>query len=188
MSRRSRTEFPVELHLTEAQIRWADSVAKCVARMLPPSFELDDLQQTARIETWRKLQVFEAERGVSFTTFAFKGVKGACLMFARRRNYTAATALPLDKQPEQGACDGTEGRMQADRLRRILGTVVDELLDERERRVIIAHYIEGRDIAAIAGELSCSASLVRLIRQQAHESLRRRLSMRGITAADIGWQ
>lgn len=186
MSRRSRTECPVDL--TEAQLRWADVVAKSVAKMLPPSFELDDLRQIARIETWRKLQAFDTSRGVSFTTFAFKGVKGACLMFARRRNYTAATSLELDERAERGATDDTEQRIQIERLRLILGTVVDELLDERERRVIIEHYIRGREVSAIAEEMSCSASLVRLIRQQAHESLRKRLAMRGITVADLPWQ
>lgn len=184
MSRRSRTECPIDL--TEAQLRWADIVARGVAKMLPPSFELDDLRQIARIETWRKLQVFDKTRGASFTTFAFKGVRGACLMFARRRNYTASTSLPLDERADRAEEDATDTCIQAAQVRRILGTVVDELLDERERKVIILHYIRGWDVASIAEEMSCSASLIRLIRQQAHESLRKRLAMRGVTAADIG--
>lgn len=188
MSRRTRNEFPVEQSLTDGQIRWADRVAQHVAGMLPPSFDLEDLQQVARIETWRKLQVFDAARGVSFTSFAFKGVRGACLMFARRRNYTAATSLPLDSQPESGRRDQTEANLHNQHVRKLLGQVLDELLDERERRVLILQFIKGYDVAAIAAELSCSASLVRLIRQQAYASMRQRLALRGITASEIGWQ
>lgn len=186
MSRRSRTECLVDL--TEAQLAWADRVARGVARSLPPSFDLKDLMQIARLETWRRVQVFDPGRGVHFTTFAYRAVRGACLMFARRRNYAMATSLELDERSDRGACDDTEARIHRDRLRVILGTILDELLDERERRVLILHYIRRMDVMAIAEEMSCSASLVRMIRQQGHESMRKRLELRGITASDIVWQ
>jgi len=186
MSRRSRAECPVDL--TEAQLAWADVVARGVARTLPPSFDLDDLRQIARIETWRRVQAFEPARGVHFTTFAYRAVRGACLMFARRRNYVMATSLELDERSERGACDDTEVRIHLDQVRDILGAVLDELLDERERRVLILHYVRRMDVVAIAEEMSCSASLIRMIRQQGHASMRKRLALRGITASDIDWQ
>lgn len=169
-------------------LRFAEVVALSVAKILPPSFELDDLIQIARIETWRKTQTFDASRGCSFSTYAWLGVRGACLMFARRNNWLNSTADAIDDSHEASACDDTEARIQFQQLRSILGTVVDELMDERQRHVVVAYFVRGLDVLTIADELSCSQSNIRLIRQQAYAALRTRLEYRGITVSDIDWQ
>jgi RNA polymerase sigma factor (sigma-70 family) len=163
-------------------------MASQVARRLPPSYDLDDLRQIARIETWRRLQSYDPSLGVSMTTYAYRAVRGACLMAARRRHYRDATALPLDAQTQPASHDRTEQRMQQRQMRKLLGSIMHELEDEREREVLYMHHWRHMDVQAIAAHMGVSASLVRMIRQQAYESMRRRLAMRGISVANGSWQ
>jgi RNA polymerase sigma factor (sigma-70 family) len=157
-----------------------------VVRMLPPSYERDDMQQLARIETWRRYQVFDASRGVAFTTYAYRAVRGACLMAARRRSYRDATALPLDESTEPTTTGNqAEDEMQRNQMRKLLGEVLLEIADEREREVLYCHHWREMSVAEIAHAMGVSASLIRMIRQQGYASLRERLATRGIASFDL---
>ena len=87
--------------LFESNFAWAEGVARSVRRGLPPSFDVEDLEQAARIELWRQVQKFDAARGVPFQAFAYPAVRGAVLMQTRRRQMKAVCKLiemlePLD--------------------------------------------------------------------------------------------
>ena len=75
---------------------WAESIAKAVRRRLPPSFELDDLKQTALIAHWGCVEQFDPSRGVPYRAFAYMKIQGAILMSCRRRHYREATHEELE--------------------------------------------------------------------------------------------
>lgn len=75
---------------------WAVGIARNIHRSVPPSFAMDDLVQEARIELWKQAQKFDLARGVPFQGFAYLAVRGAVLMFVRRRNWTEAVMDEVD--------------------------------------------------------------------------------------------
>lgn len=75
---------------------WAVGIARKIHRSVPPSFALDDLVQEARIELWKQAERFDLGRGVPFQGFAYLPVRGAVLMFLRRRNWTEAVMEEVD--------------------------------------------------------------------------------------------
>jgi RNA polymerase sigma factor (sigma-70 family) len=97
-------------------LKWAAAIAKNVWRKLPPCFDLQDLQQEARIKLWKCCQAFDPNNldGVPFKGFAYIYIRGACLMSVRRRHWTEATHESLTGDGllpqvlDQGSGDGRE--------------------------------------------------------------------------------
>src|ERR1700675_2133617 len=77
--------------LFEENLPWAERQARLLKRGLPPSFDVQDLLQIARIEHWRQVQSFDASRGVPYQGYACAAVRGAVLMACRRRHFREAT-------------------------------------------------------------------------------------------------
>jgi RNA polymerase sigma factor (sigma-70 family) len=102
--------------LFEKNLEWASIVARNVARKLRPSFEVADLEQVARIEMWKRCQLYDTqnERGVPFQAYAYLAVRGACLMSVRRRAWKEATNTSLERNftpSKDGEHGGQGGRM-----------------------------------------------------------------------------
>ena len=83
--------------LFEEHLEWAASIGRSVGRHLPPSFDVKDLEQIARIAHWRCCESYDATpapgflSGVPYRGYAYKPIHGAVLMACRRRNYREAT-------------------------------------------------------------------------------------------------
>jgi DNA-directed RNA polymerase specialized sigma subunit len=87
-------------------LEWAAAVARNVHRKVPPSFDLADLEQVARIEMWKRVLLYEADNGrpgrdphgTPFRAYAHMYVRGAALMFARRRAWKDGTAEAISER------------------------------------------------------------------------------------------
>ena len=90
--------------LFEEHMPWAESIAHKVHRGLPPSFDIDDLEQIARIQHWRCVEAYDPSRNDNYRAFAYFPIRGAVLMSCRRRNYREATheELPEEKPNRRG--------------------------------------------------------------------------------------
>lgn len=137
------------LALFELHRAWAEAIGRTLHRRLPPSFDVDDLEQIARIENWRCVKTWEPGRGVPYRAFAYFPIRGAVLMACRRRHYREAMHEPLD------------GRYLDDRA-----TPEELLLDREERRNITGprDYRQRAKIrVAMAALPSDDAQLLRLV-------------------------
>jgi RNA polymerase sigma factor (sigma-70 family) len=81
---------------------WAAVVARNVHRKLPPSFDLCDLEQVARIALWKFIEEkYDPALNDTIPGAAYLTVRGACLMSVRRRAFREATheslAIPQSK-------------------------------------------------------------------------------------------
>lgn len=153
------------MQLFEQNLSWADKVARAVHRSLPPSFELADLEQEARIKLWDCAQRFDTEEGVPFQAFAYMAVRGAVLMSIRRRAYISATSEELFDTHVDPRGD-VESRMKAhyiqqaeDRKRqRRRKELIEDLLPTLGRAdayLVQRHYLEDvpiEELAATWGE------------------------------------
>jgi RNA polymerase sigma factor (sigma-70 family) len=82
--------------LFHENIAWAEGIARNVHRKLPPSFDLADLEQEARIAHWRRVEAYDPARNSNYRAFAFLAIRGAVLMACRRKAWREATHEPLE--------------------------------------------------------------------------------------------
>jgi RNA polymerase sigma factor (sigma-70 family) len=99
LARRATAPGPLPEQLFEQNLAWAERIARSVKRGLPPSFDVEDLEQAARIELWRQTEKYDPSKNDSFQGFAHLAIHGAVLMQCRRRKYREATHEPLDGRP-----------------------------------------------------------------------------------------
>jgi RNA polymerase sigma factor (sigma-70 family) len=83
--------------LFEKNCEWAAGVARNWARRkLPASFDAKDLEQEARIECWKRAQLFDDSLNVPFQGYAYVYVLNAARMACRRRNWSEAVMPEVD--------------------------------------------------------------------------------------------
>ena len=163
----------------DENLPWALKIARSVIRKLPPSFESDDVLQEARIELWRRAQLYQENNGrpgkdpngTPFQAYAYLAVRGACLMSVRRKNWTEAQHLALESasaedehslvpepasptpDPETQLAKKRERKNitgpREYRRRRWLLKQIDRLAPV-DAHLIKATYIEERDLAELA--------------------------------------
>ena len=145
------------LALFEEHRGWASKIARNLARKLPPSFDLADLEQEAHIALWRRAQAYDQAKNDNFRGYAYLAVHGAVLMVCRRRHWTEATHEPLKVASEMS--DGTLSLETAllnreerrARMRRLLSA---KSASDPEAMVIIRMILmSGAEVAEVARTL-----------------------------------
>jgi len=163
----------------ENNLGWADKIARAIHRKLPPSFDLQDLEQEARIKLWACAQRYNGKTGVPFQAFAYMAVRGAVLMSIRRRAWTEATFLDLmdthvDPRLDIEGCAAAakrarDRRRQADYNLRALSAIAPAevctlqklYLDESEDWEVAEHY--GVTVKEITRQGKKAVRVLRLI-------------------------
>ena len=145
--------------LFEENLEWADRIARSVRRKLPPSFDLADLQQEARLQHWRCVQRFDTSQGVPYRAFAFFAVRGAVLMSCRRKEYRERTHEELDgyhidwrPRADQVVLEREERRnVTGPRERRQLAKVREAMdrIPPADARLLRHVFLEGADLDAL---------------------------------------
>lgn len=152
------------MQVFEKNMEWADKIARAVHRKLPPSFDLQDLEQEARIKLWECAQRFNAETGVPFQAFAYMAVRGAVLMSIRRRAYVNATAEEL-MDTHLDPLGDIESRLKAEYARqaedrkrqRRRKELIDELIPQLtsiDGYLVRRHYLDGISLEQLSGTWS----------------------------------
>lgn len=148
------------LALFEQHLAWAEGVALKVRRSLPPSFDVDDLKQEARIGLWRSVEAYDPSRGVPFRAFAMIRVRGAVLMASRRRAYKEATHEELNdrhvdrkRRPDELLLAREERRNVTgprEYRRRVKMLAALERIPDESARLIRAVYLENLEMDQLA--------------------------------------
>lgn len=120
--------------LFKENIQWAEKIALNVKRKLPPSFDIEDLTQTALIAHWKCVEAYDPARNDNYRAYAYLIIRGAVLMSCRRKAYKEATHQPLEfeKANKPGESGGSRKNIPIDeRLR-----VDQEMLSSEEQRLL----------------------------------------------------
>lgn len=166
---------PMLSQVEMGHLAWARRLARSIHRKLPASFDVQDLEQEAVISCWKCLQAFDLRRQVPFRLYAYNAVRGAVLMAVRRRHWREAThpELPEDVMGE------TPREMTVSEIhRQQLGVRAWRLVDslpQRERAVILLHYLRHYDMRTVALYLGLSLQRTFMLRRQALDALNERL-------------
>lgn len=122
-------------------LAWALRVARKVWRGLPPSFDLDDLQQVARVEHWRQVQRYDPGRGIPYQAFAYLAVHGAVQMACRRRFYQDNTGEELSGMQIDERLRPDEALLHREHQQKVL--------DPRKRRQLAKVRMEMLNLPAV---------------------------------------
>jgi RNA polymerase primary sigma factor len=161
----------VKNEIVRANLRLVVSVAR---RHVRPAVTLMDLVSEGNLTLMRAVEGFDLHKGFRFSTYAtlalMKGFAAAVPALRPSSNRTAAGQLESIADPRDA--DLLARRLDRDHLSQLLGR-----LDDREQRVLRAHYGLGAEPAAtleqVGQQLGLSKQRVRQIELAAIEKLRR---------------
>lgn len=106
--------------LFEEHLEWAYKVARRVHSQLPPSFDVEDLEQEAAIQLWKEIFRWDPEQNNNLRGFCYLAVRGACLMSVRRKHYQENTNEELEPTVESqdaNPAEQYEKRIESQRYR-----------------------------------------------------------------------
>jgi len=130
------------LALFEKHLGWARSLGRSVAKGLPPSFDVADLEQVAAAEHWKQTGLYDPARGVPYQGFALQAIRGACYMSVRRDTYRDSTMEELSEGLPAGKdSDPEELAQRKEAMSRVLAVLAR--LKSAHRRVLEMHYLDG---------------------------------------------
>lgn len=148
--------------LFAAHLAWAHEIARKEHRHLPPSFDVEDLQQVAAIEHWKRTGSYDETRNNSYQGYAYLAVRGAVLMACRRRHWVAATSeeLPMNQVDDAPSAEeqliaeeeGHVSYLEAEHNRAIVLDYIRLIPQERwwEAYLLRRVYLEGEDLRVLA--------------------------------------
>ncbi len=167
---------------TRRYLAWSRDLARQAARHLPPSVDLDDLQQIASMALMRCAAEYNDKpaegytRPTPFRVYAWRKVYFACLMAYRGRHYRDVTheELPLDV-----ATSGTEKAAARSHMLEALADAV-LTLPPLQAAVVSLHYFRGLSIGEAARELQVSEGWASQAHTAGLRALREVLAARGV--------
>jgi RNA polymerase sigma factor (sigma-70 family) len=171
--------------LAEQHYPWAAVLARNVHRRVPPSFDLDDLTQVARIACWRAAMEYQPKRGVEFKKFAYRAVRGAVIMSVRRRAWKEATHAEMPADVSQQELTREES-LNRERVLSSLERAV-ESLEEPDRGVIRLHFLAGWEMTAVARYLNLGLTSAYQIRSRGLAELRSMVKQTVQLEDIVGW-
>ncbi len=167
-----------------------------------PMYELEDLAQMGFRGLVQAAERFDPARGVKFSSFAYRRIRGAIIDEIRKRDWVPRQVrIRCEETPIIGSLswpaptpDGMDGNEVGDLIegpsapldegleRQDLHMALRRLLDEQELTVIVGSYFRGLRLAVVADEMGLTESRVCQIRQKALAKLRLGLPRLGIAA------
>lgn len=159
------------MELSPELIEWCDRVAGRAMRGMPPSVELDDLRQIARVKALERLPHYDPDNpaGAPLEGYLYPAVYHACRAVLRRREGAWNTALAIkDTRPAAGNLEADTGESRMSNLLRFLIRV---RLTHAQQFVILQHNA-GATAGQIAKRLGVPRSRVLVLLEMSMRKLR----------------
>jgi RNA polymerase sigma factor (sigma-70 family) len=153
-------------------------IARRLARILPRSFEIDDLIATGNLGLIQAAARYRPREHACapFSAYARPVIRGFILSSVRRGAFLEATRPGLVDVPEPASAPDNVEAIDAYRRAWRLGAAVTAL-PERERNVIDGHYREGMLLRTVGAKVGVGKCCVSRIHRHALDALRARLAV-----------
>lgn len=138
-------------------LNWSHEVARRAHRSLPPSVDLEDLQQVASMALMRCAAMYDErpqagyKQGTPFRLFAWRKVYYSCLMAYRGRHYRDVTHEELTEIPSG---DTERAAVRSTALQALADAVLQ--LPPIHAAVISLRYFHSLTVVEVARELQIS--------------------------------
>ena len=156
--------------------KWATSIARSIARRLPPSIEADDLVQVAMLATCQAQDSFDLQRGVPFTAYAYPRVRGAVLMSIRGRTWREATHEEMPEVETAGWIPAFDDEIGGAELVAIVERCLGEL-PQRTAQAARWVWLYGQNTLDVARAMGVSRSTVYAMLKDARTLLSREFDL-----------
>ncbi len=156
--------------------RLAGPIRAAVARVRPPdaALDADDLLQEVRIRLW---EVYRGDNNSGLSPSYYLRVVNSAIIDSLRRHRSRPAgrdddAEALDSLPDDAP--GPEGRLAAEMQAQRLKTAIDDL--PPAYGTAVALYLQGYNVAEIAGLLQCNPDRAHNLTYRAIRELKKRMS------------
>ena len=129
--------------------------------------DAEDLSSEVFLKVYAKLDSFD-ENKASLSTWIYTVTRNTLTDYYRTRKVFAA--MPEEIEDETSVVDEI---CNAEALENLADAL--EMLEKRERDIIILHYYSGKTLKEIADKLGISYSYVKILQNKALEKLRKKL-------------
>lgn len=143
--------------------------AAYTCKLTPRSADWADAIQAGRMQLWIAATRFEAERGIPFEGYAWKGVVGSiCSMLSSSHDSLwAMDSVAVEQLPSGEDVESIEARIDAKRAR-----ISADRLPEMQRIILKASVLEDRNLAEAARHVHVPYTTAQRKLDAALESLR----------------
>lgn len=149
----------------------------------------EDIVQDVLLAIDANLNKFRGE--AKFTTWAYRFALNAAVSELRRRRYrdlsldalqTQSLAHVYVREPRQARPETIAGRRA---MLALLEEIIERELTARQRMAVLAVYVEGFSIAAVAAEMGTSRNALYKLLHDARQKMKTALEAEHISAGDI---
>jgi RNA polymerase sigma-70 factor (ECF subfamily) len=149
-------------------------VRRAVGGLVRPE-HVDDVVQNVYLKLYEQLDRYQVQEGSRFQAWLAVVARRTALDFLRRERRAMQT-VSLDSDAGQAALEETVDR-GATLDREVLASIQDVLtqLSERERQMVLMHYMAGQSYAEIAQATGTSPNTVRTLLARARSKIRKTL-------------
>jgi RNA polymerase sigma factor for flagellar operon FliA len=182
--------------LVEGHLYLVRAIARKLIMALPPCFDIEELVSAGNLGLVTAAEKFSPFRGVKFATYAQNRIKGAMLDSVRRKNWDAATAphfedFAIGRRVRQGQLHESKViqepehtpapivSIDAKKRREVLVVAIDEL-SERERKLIVQHYFQGKRLSEAGRNIGVKTTRTTQIHSIALAKMKRSLLRRNV--------
>lgn len=176
--------------LWERVYKWA--VKLCLPyreRAERQNYELDDLINVSWFGIERAIHAYDPKKGFKFITYMRHNIRNTLSAFLGSKGKNLACGVSLDKPVDDESNttlldmleDETAAQAFEDVERREIGDWIVRMVDTLEdgqKGIVKALYLEGKTAVQIAQEMGCSSSRINQIKSKAFRVLRQKPEMR----------
>jgi RNA polymerase sigma-70 factor (ECF subfamily) len=159
---------------------------QAIMRRATGSYALaEELTQETLIVTLRRLRATQLAEPAKLAAFVAQTARNLAIAEKRkaRRQRTDSGTDEIDTVPD--AAPGHDNWVEADSAARAVRALLQELRSERDRHILVHHYLEGRDKAEICQEWGITDTMFHVALFRARKRFLELLDRRGIRRTDL---
>lgn len=150
------------------------------------SFALaEELAQETLIITLRRLRSSPLQDPAKLSSFIARTARNLALAAMRKERRRRAKTFGSDIEDIADLAPGHDTSADMNRMAAAIRSVLKELTSERDRHILVRHYLDDEDPATICRDLGISESTFRVILHRARKRFLEKLQARGFTRSDL---
>ncbi len=169
----------------ELVARFQQGVLQIIVRMTGSPSLAEELSQETFIITLRRLRSMPLHEPAKLSAFIAQTARNLVIAEKRkeRRRRTDSGADGIEDVPDANV--GDDRWAHASSAASAVRAILKELRSERDRQVLVRHYLHDQDREAICRDLGINESAFNVILFRARKRFREKLTKRGIGRADL---
>jgi RNA polymerase sigma-70 factor, ECF subfamily len=169
----------------ELVARFQNGIRQIIIRVTGQFALAEELSQETLIVTLRRLRSSPLEDPSKLSAFVAQTARNIAMAALRKERRRGARPSGEDIEEVADLAPGHDTRADAHLMATAVRAVLKELASERDRRILVRHYLDDEDPEAICRDLGINESTFRVILFRARKRFLEKLEARGIRRTDL---